>query len=164
MLAARLSAGPQGAAEVGGHRTPGALIVGLRQWLLSCRDCFVDVIFLRRMHADERPDRLDHSLGLANPIMVDLLHRPILDDPGQQAGKVQDLAVGAAHGGKAGAVGENLCQPRIDVAFIVALMIDDLPLDNCIRFHDQGRDALKRGIVHRVSYGSEAIEARRSAK
>jgi hypothetical protein len=105
------------------------------------------------------PERFDHALGLANPVMVDFLRRPVLDDPGQQPGKVQNFTMCTAHRGKTGAVGEKRCEPRIDIAFIVALAFDDRPLDDCVRFRDQGRDALGSHIIQGVSYGSQAIKA-----
>jgi hypothetical protein len=62
-------------------------------------DGFIDVFLLRRVHTDQGLDRLDHPLGFANEIAVDLLRRQVLDHAGEEPGEVQDLAVRSAHGG-----------------------------------------------------------------
>ena len=38
-----------------------------------CRHCFVNILFLGSVHANERFDCLDHPLGVSPKIAVDLL-------------------------------------------------------------------------------------------
>ena len=47
---------------------------------------------------------------------------------------------------------------RIDVAFIIALMGHDLPLDNRVCLRNQGRRILGRGIIERVGNRAKAIQ------
>jgi hypothetical protein len=46
-----------------------------RQLLLLRDDGVVDILFLRRMDAHQGFDRLDHALGVANEVAVDILRR-----------------------------------------------------------------------------------------
>ena len=68
----------------------------------------------------------DHTLSIADQVVVNFLQGQILDDPGKQAGKVQDLAMCAAHGREAVAICKELCELGINVALIIALVLDDL--------------------------------------
>ena len=94
--------------------------------LPSCRDRLIDVLLLRRMHANERLDRFDHTLSITDQVVVNFLQRQILDNPGKQAGKVQDLAMCAAHSREAMAICKELCELGVNVALIIALVLDDL--------------------------------------
>ena len=65
-----------------------ALSCTRRRHLLPCHDGVVDIFFLRRMDAHEGLNRLDHALGVANEITVDLLRWQVLDDTSKQACEV----------------------------------------------------------------------------
>src|ERR1017187_9415894 len=106
---------------VGVTSTPWAL-------LLARHDSLVDILFLRRVDAHQSLDRLDHPLGVANEKTVDLFRRQVLDRAGEQAREVENLAVRPAHGREAVAIHENIRQPGVDAALVVALVFYHLLL------------------------------------
>ena len=55
-----------------------------------------------------------------------------------------------AHGGEAVALLENADNLRIDIAFVVALMRNHLPLNDRVGFVDQSDRNLGRRIVKRI--------------
>jgi len=56
-------------------------------------------------------------------------------------------AMSPAHGGKAVAVPEDFSKTRVNDALIVALMFDDLSLNDPICFHNQRRSVLGLGFL-----------------
>jgi len=101
---------------------------------LSCRLYrFVNLFFLRDMHAHKHFDRFDCALRIAQQIAIDGLRMGILGDAAEQARQVQYFAV-----------------RRIDVTFVVALMRNHLPLNDRVGFVDQSDRNLGRRIVKRI--------------
>src|SRR6266853_1881241 len=128
-----VSAGPCGRSNSGiaGIEESRRLGRGMR------RHGLIDVLLLRGMHAHQGLDRLDDPLGVADEIAVDILRRQVLHNTRQQPRQMQDLAMGPAHGGEAAALLENADKLRIDIAFVVALVRDNLLLNNLVGLRDQ---------------------------
>ena len=111
------------------------------------------------MDAHKSFDPLDDALRVANQISVDFLGRRLLDDTGEQPGKVQYLAMRPAHGREAVGVGENLGELRIDDPFVVSLVFDYLQSNKGLRLLDQRDCALGSGIVQSVGDRPQPVEA-----
>ena len=128
---------------------------------LSCRLYrFVNLFFLRDMHAHKHFDRFDCALRIAQQIAIDCLRVGILGDAAEQARQVQYFAVRAAHGRQPSTIaGQEPRDRRIDVAFVVALMRNHLLLNDRVGFVDQSDGGLGRSVVKRVGDVAQAIKA-----
>ena len=79
-------------------------------------------------------DCLNQTLGVADKVTIDFLRWQICDNAGEQARQVLDFAVRSAHCGEAMTFPKDFRQLGVNTPFVVALMFDDLALDDSIRF------------------------------
>ena len=120
----------------------------------------VDVFFLGVVHADEGFDRFDNTLCVADQIPVGVLGLKTVGQSPQQPRQVQDLTVGAAHGGEAMPIMQEFRETRIDTTFIVAFMLDNMLANEPGGFSDQADSCFRGSIIQRISDLPQAIERR----
>jgi hypothetical protein len=136
-------------ASTAGGRVPPAL---------PRRRMLINVLLLRIVQAYQGLDRLDHALGVADEVAVGVGGRQVPGEAVDEAREVQDLAVRAAHGAEAVAVGEEAGEAGIDGGLVGTLMDHDLACDKAVGFRDQRHRGGRFDIIERVGDFPEPIK------
>ena len=116
------------------------------------------------MKPDQRLDRLNNTLRVADEVAVSVLSTKPSRKAKQQPRQMLNFPVGAAHCGKSGRIGQLLRQPGIKRRFILPLMFDDLSLNDCIGFCHERHRALPLRIIERIGNLTDAVEPLLSAR
>ncbi len=89
----------------------------------------VNIFFLSIVDAHERLDQFNYTLRIPDQVPIDFNGREAFGEPSKEPRQVDDLPVGSAHRLESVTIEKEFADLRVDSAFILAFVLDDLPLD-----------------------------------
>ncbi len=119
---------------------------------------FIDILFLGAVNAHERFDGLDDALRVAHRVAVGGLQAQARRESRKQARRMLYLAMRAAHGGEQGGIAKVFGDLRIDRAFVLAFVADDVLRHQPVGFLDEGARTLRLNVVERVGDLPQPVE------